>query len=131
MILHISWLPSRRSLAEASVASEGHDERAPRAAVELTARAEALPRDQEGGKAGRSAGEARTHFCFWRTKTKKYFPWKRAEDSRLAGFLARSARTPNLSLPAFPPSCCFLLDRPKWPEAATEASAMGLRLGSP
>jgi hypothetical protein len=30
---------------------------------------------------------------------------------------------PNLSLPAFPRSCCFLLDRPKWPGAAPEASA--------
>ena len=39
---HLMWLPSRRSLAEASVASAGHDERAPRAAGSWTARAETL-----------------------------------------------------------------------------------------
>src|SRR3954465_3113927 len=36
------WLPRRRSHAEASVASQGHDERAPRAAAVLKARAESL-----------------------------------------------------------------------------------------
>ena len=112
---------------------EGQDERAPRAAVLLTARAEALPREQEGGKAGRSAGERERIFVFGGPKP-KIFPWKRAEDSRwrlVAGVLARSARTPNLSLPAFPPSCCFLLDRTRWPEAATEASAIRAAVWQP
>src|SRR3954468_14358731 len=131
MILHISCLPSRRSLAEASVASEGHDERAPRAAVELTARAEALPREQEGGKAGRSAGEARTHFCFWRTKTKNISP---GSEHKIRGWRAsgRAAREPPIS--RFPPSrlpvvsCSIARSGPKPPQKLLR---FRLQLGSP
>jgi len=55
-ILHISWLPSRRSLAEAAVASQGHAERPLRAAVVLMARVESL-RELTGSRMedGRSA----------------------------------------------------------------------------
>ena len=114
-ILHILWLPSRRSLAEAIVASQGRAARPPRAAGLLLARAEALPREQEGGKAGRSAGERERIFVFGGPKP-KIFPLeasrrfvpaacggrlgaKRANPqslaSRLPAFLLIPARSPR------------------------------------
>src|SRR4051812_34406491 len=71
--LSTPWLPRRSSHAEAAVASQGHDERAPRAAGLLMACAEALRREQEGGKAGRSAGERERIFVFGGPKP-KIFP---------------------------------------------------------
>ena len=106
---HISWLPSRRSLAEASVASEGHDERAPRAAVEVTARAEALPRGQEGGKAGSERlGFAR--FAPRRPPQAAGSNLLLASRGNIFGFGPPKTKMRSRSpadLPAFPPSCAL------------------------
>ena len=114
--------------------SQGRAERALGAAVVLMTRVESLFR--ENRKAGRREGPqgSENAFLFLGDQNQKYFPWKRAEDScrrLVAGVLARSARTPNLSLPAFPPSCCYLLERTRWPESATEASAIQAAVWQP
>jgi hypothetical protein len=46
---------------------------------------------------------------FLEDQNQKYFP---GSEQKIRGWRAswRSARTPIFSLPAFPPSCCFLLD---------------------
>src|SRR3954468_23325521 len=57
-------------------------------------------------EAGKVCREGRTHFCFWRTKTKNVFLGSekktRAGDlNRLSWVVAQSARTPEFLLPAF------------------------------
>jgi hypothetical protein len=73
---------------------------------ELVPGCEAQEHERTGRREARE-GRARTHFSFGRPN-KKYFPW---EERKLTGSLRGWLFAHPKNLPAFPPSCCFLLDR--------------------
>ena len=94
---------SQKLLWRSSVSPYG----TPRAAADLTTRAEALFERTGRREGGKVCGEARAHFCFWRTKTKNISlesEQKRGDlnsSSRLHGSWRVARETPRSG---FPPS---------------------------
>src|SRR6185295_7982936 len=94
-ILHILWLPRRRLLAEATVASQGRAERARRAVVAALAWCRVPPRfHREDGRTG-GLREARTHFLIRRTESKN-ISFEGSRGKRVFGSRA-AARAPILA----------------------------------
>ena len=117
-IPHILWLPSCRSLAEATVASLGLGERTPRAAGLLLARAEGpFGINREAGR----RGGRENAFLVRRTAREMFAPGASTESSRLPEASGRLVHPPR-KLPASTPPC--FLDRTSRPKTATKASAI-------